>query len=258
MISFCGGEPLERDDIGNIIAYCRLKKIAVVIISNGCLVPLRIDDLKGIQFLRLSMDGPREIQDSLRGQGAYDSVMRAVESAKKQNIKVGFNVTLSRMNLDCVDFLLAKSRELKIGIKFSPLKYTHAGEKNIEILMPSVDAYRAKIDFLIREAKHNKYILNSISALQYMRLYPHGKTIAPCIGGRVFCHIKPNGDMYPCEGMQLCRPCNCVNDGVEKAFVHLKNSGCAQCWCTGTLELNMLYQPKLSAWMRLMKNSIGL
>jgi len=256
IISFGGGEPLLRDDIGKIINYCRSININVNIISNGALVPERVEALKNLNVLRLSFDGPEFIHDQLRGAGAYQKVMQALSIAKKRKIKVAFNVTLNKLNLPYIEFIINKSKELRIPVRFSPLKYIHSGNKNIEGLMPSPRLYKQKIDFLIQEAIKNRYVANSLPALRYLRFYPEGRRLGDCAAGKVFCHIKPNGDIHPCEARKFEGRLNCLKDGVKKAFSVLPLYSCSQCWCAGTLELNMVYLFKTLSLIKVITNDI--
>lgn len=256
IISFCGGEPLLRDDIGEIINYCRSRDIKVSLISNGELVPKKIKFLKNVNALRLSFDGPFFIHDKLRGRGAYEKVIKAVSIAKENKIKVIFNTTLTRINLPHIEFILAKSRELGVPIKFSPLKYIHSGDKDIDELILPTPIYKEKIKYLLHEARRNKLIMNSLSSLQYIYCYPEGKEFRKCIGGRIFCHIKPNGDMHPCEVIIPKDAPNCLRDGVRRGFNALPLNSCSQCWCTGTLELNMIYSFKISALIKVIRENI--
>ena len=47
-ISLCGGEPLMRQDIGQIIDYIKSKKIMADIVTNGALVRQKIDEIKNV------------------------------------------------------------------------------------------------------------------------------------------------------------------------------------------------------------------
>src|SRR3989344_3610537 len=48
-INFCGGEPLLRRDISELIAYAKSQGISVDLTSNGVLVSQRIDEIKNIK-----------------------------------------------------------------------------------------------------------------------------------------------------------------------------------------------------------------
>lgn len=239
-IHFCGGECLLREDLGEIIDYCRKKSIQTGLISNGALVPTNINKLKNLYILKLSFDGPCNVQDGLRGRGAYTKVMEAVEAAKEMGINLIFNTTLSKMNLAEVGFILEKAKELDVPVKFSPMNYVHSGAKEVEELLPSTELMKKFRDF-IQSSGRARYVLNSAPALDYIADYPQGRLINPCVAGRFFCHIKPNGNVYPCERVINEDAPNCKRSGIEKAFYSLPLPSCDECWCTSTLELNLIY-----------------
>ncbi len=105
----------------------------------------------------------------------------------------------------------------------------------------------------MREAKKNRYILNSIPGLKYISNYPDIRKINYCIGGRIFCHIKPNGQVYPCERIRLPEAPNCRTEGIEKAFKRLSMVSCGQCWCSATLELNLIYSFNIKVIMNALR-----
>lgn len=74
-ISFFGGEPLLRDDLPCVVAHASSLGLLTTINSNGLLLAKRADDLvqAGLTYLKVSLDGPREINDEIRrADHAYD------------------------------------------------------------------------------------------------------------------------------------------------------------------------------------------
>lgn len=253
VIIFSGGESLLRDDIGEIINYCRSKNIFTGLTSNGSLVSLKINEIKNLNILKLSLDGPKEINDFLRGDGSYDDVMTAVEFGKKHGLKIKFNTTLSKYNLSCIDFILQKAKELDIKVKFQPLSHIHTSGKNIDFLLPEEKDYKDAIKKLIYLKKSNKYIINSFSALGYLYNWPMHKKLN-CYGGKIVCSISPDGNLYPCTMlMKTINAPNCLNISCKEAFDNLANSSCKGCWCTSTLDLNCLMTFKLNTILNIKK-----
>lgn len=255
-IHFCGGESLLREDFSAIVDYCRSKSIETGLISNGALIPRYAKYLRNLTLLKLSLDGPADAHDRLRGAGAYGKVMEAVESANKEGITTVFNCTLSSTNLPYVEFVVDKSRELKIPVKFSPLNCVHAGNKDISVLLPEPGMYKEKMDYIKEEAKKNRYILNSISALRYISSFPAGRRIKHCIAGKIFCHIKPDGSVYLCERVLGEDAPNCKREGIKKAFYSLPLPICDECWCTSTLELNLIYSFDVSSLLKALEGNL--
>ena len=72
LVSFTGGEPLLREDIGRLVEAVKRGGMACKLNSNGALVPARIDALRQLDLLQISLDGPPALQDRLRGAGSAE------------------------------------------------------------------------------------------------------------------------------------------------------------------------------------------
>lgn len=105
---FTGGEPLIRDDIGLLISEAKQEGMSVNLNSNGFLVPERVDTVKKTDKLVLSLDGPEEIHNELRGKESFQKVMKAIRVAKSNNIPVFITSVISKLNIDKIDWLLNK------------------------------------------------------------------------------------------------------------------------------------------------------
>jgi radical SAM protein with 4Fe4S-binding SPASM domain len=85
MVAVTGGEPLVREDILEILGALAVRGFRFGMVSNGAL----IDDVtaarlvaSGIGSISLSMDGPKALNDALRGEGAADGVANAVRALR--------------------------------------------------------------------------------------------------------------------------------------------------------------------------------
>lgn len=246
MISFIGGEPLLREDIGEILNYCYAQNIATAIFSNGSLVINKIKDIAKTNKLRLSLDGDEKINDFLRGKGAYRKVMEALGAAKRYKIDTSLSCVLTRYNLDCVDFLVKKSKALNINIRFQPVSYVHAKDRVISALFPPLSEYKKTIKNLIIKKIKLENIENSLLSLMHFYHWPDFTPFQHCVGGDIYCRISSNGDVFLCPLENNREPLNGISSGMRGAFSHLSKFkkdalGCKGCWCAGTLELNIIY-----------------
>lgn len=252
-VHFCGGESLLREDFPGIVDYCKKKSIETGLISNGALIPSYAKELRNLTLLKLSLDGPSVIHDKLRGCGAHERVLEAVEAARREKITTIFNCTLTNLNLPYVESIIADSRKLKIPVKFSPLNYLYAGNKDIKTLIPEPNLYKEKIEYIKAESRRSSYIVNSITALRYISTYPVGPKMKHCIAGRIFCHIKPDGSVYPCERSNKDKVFSCRNEKISDIFCSLPLPNCSECWCTSTLELNLAYSFDIFSLLKLLE-----
>lgn len=247
IISFCGGEPLLRADMHDIVAYCRKRNIAVQVISNGVLVPERIAMLKSVALLKVSFDGPQEVHDHMRGAGSHAAVMKALDAARCEGVPCCLSTTVHAYNSGLIDEIVAFAEKRAISVSFSPLKNMHARDKNIQSLFADDQTLQRSFARMIELSGVSGSIRNSVPALRYMAEYPDTQRIPFCAAGRIFCHLKPNGDMTPCEMKSSFVGGNACRDGARKSFQYLDCSGCDRCWCMGTLDLTMVYLLSLGA-----------
>src|SRR4030043_1133098 len=122
-IHFTGGEPFLYEGLWNVVAYARRKRYGVALMSNGCLITN--DDAKrasaiGISDIQISLEGPPDLHDSIRGQGSFRAATKGVETLVKSGNRVSANVTLSRLNVDQIEETTEIARTMGFyGIGFS-------------------------------------------------------------------------------------------------------------------------------------------
>jgi len=252
-VVFTGGEPLLRDDMGLIVNYCKENDLTVGINSNGSLFKERIDEIKNIDSLTLSLDGPEKINDSLRVRGSYKNVIDAIETAKKNSINVSLTTVVSKLNLSYLKDILKIAEKYGILVYFQPVSMVYAYNELKELKCPP-DKYKKLIDEMITlKKKGNKQIGNSVPGLRHLRDWPKPKKIK-CAAGIVRCRIEPNGDVYPCGRLvREINPQSCVDFGFKKAFNKLQKVNCKTCWCFNNVELNLAYSLNIRTIKNLLK-----
>jgi len=105
-IVLSGGNPLLREDIGEIIDYASQSFITTVY-DNGSLALEKIDALRSVDFVAISMDTLDEKKnDYIKGvHGAWKKAMEAVETLREKGIFGGVSPTISQLNLhEIADF----------------------------------------------------------------------------------------------------------------------------------------------------------
>ena len=238
LICLSGGEPLLRDDIGEITACLRKKNIAFDISSNGSLIKKKISEIEGVRLLCLSLDGPEDLHDRIRGKkGAYRDVLEAARIAKKKKIAVYFRTVLSRLNLDRVDYILSIAKGLGIKVLFQPATKFIYGTGRLNPFAPPVQRYRKVIDKLMLEKKNGNNCIHSPPVvLKYIRQWPGRKRIY-CCSGKIFFHIGPDGMLYPCiwgRDPEIIEGRDCLKMGIKEAVASLPE---AKAKCDGCLDI---------------------
>ncbi len=258
-IAISGGEPLLRDDLSQIIKFIKGKGIECGLNTNGILVPTKINEIKLVDSICISLDGPEKIHDHYRGEGSFRKAMEAVEVIKKHRIPLHINTVLTKNNYNYIDFILELAREKKALIQISPLYNQFYGEKNEnfpELL--SVMEYRQTINkildykdkgYPIFYSKKNYFnILNwpDYNHDRIMNAFPDFKHIK-CWAGKYMCSIEANGDVYPCGYFTGHHTLNYKEYGFKKAFENINNHNCHACLWACYSEFNLLLNLNISA-----------
>lgn len=102
-LNVTGGEPLLRRDLFEILGEMGARGFAVYLLTNGTLVDedkaARLAAL-GVKGVQVSIEGPREIHDSIRGQGSFVAACGGVAHLVAAGLTVTLNATLSELNAD--------------------------------------------------------------------------------------------------------------------------------------------------------------
>lgn len=252
-VSLSGGEPLLRDDLGEIIQFAKSKRLKVGINSNGTAVPDKIAILKFVDDLRFSFDGPREIHDHLRGRGAFDKVMQAVKSCQDHRMKYSMQCVLSKHNLNALDYILDTAQRLHTTVLFQPatesLLWTDG--KNNEA--PPVQEYREAIVALMGAKKKGAPVRNSMAGLKHIYWWPEKKEI-PCSAGLLSCEILPHGRLLSCFRYENIKGEKRDVD-LATAFQNVATSpNCKECWCCGVVEFNLMTSFNADAILNYVRN----
>jgi AdoMet-dependent heme synthase len=96
-----GGEPFLRTDLFRILETIGNKGFEIYILSNGTLIDkakaMSLVDL-GVKGVQISIEGPEEIHDFLRGKGSFSSSLTGIKHLIDARVPVTMNVTLSKIN----------------------------------------------------------------------------------------------------------------------------------------------------------------
>ena len=247
-IQFSGGEPTVRNDLGKIIDYTASKGISTSINTCGFGVPKEVGELKKLDLIKISLDGPPEVDKKVRGhKEAYNWAISAAEAAKKAGIKFTFCTTLTRYNLSSLEFMVNLARKYNTMVAFQPLKTIYRGVEDMNSLYPTKEEWHKAMRNL-RELKRTypENIRNSNLLIDHIADWPRYKKIK-CWAGKVFCIIDVNGDVVPCDRVDYPTENipNATELGFAEAFKKMPKARCSGCGFCGAMELNFLLSGKI-------------
>jgi sulfatase maturation enzyme AslB (radical SAM superfamily) len=98
-----GMEPLLRDETWAVIEAARSAGArSIGMTTNGTLLERKLSRIleSGLTVINVSLDGPRQIHDEIRGRGVFDVVMNGVRRLRESTtLKLITNTTLNRLNM---------------------------------------------------------------------------------------------------------------------------------------------------------------
>lgn len=215
-IGLVGGEPLLCDFWSEVAQYASSKGFTVSMISNGMLIDFemaqKIKD-SGVKLVALSLDGPEEYHNDLRGSSlAYKNVMRAIDALASVNVQVNIVTTIMKDNLSLLPItekLLENKNisfwQLQLGIPMGKLE-EHSemviepeqllnieqfilevkNRNNIEITLTDSIGYCSK----------NELILRNNSSTTGNRVF------TGCMAGCRAVAVESNGNIKGCLSLQ--------------------------------------------------------
>lgn len=237
-----GGETLLRKDIGEIVRYMKGKGMYVNLITNGLLLKQKLDEIKDVDSICISLDGKEDNNDAVRGKGSFKAAMSAIDMIKSAGISLRVQATLTKYTKNDIGYLAALAQEKKFHLEFSLL---FQSTPNIRELMLNEDETREVLREIIELKKKGYPIFTSIRTLELALNWPYSyeqttlsieelpKNLKPIPCGYSIHKftIDADGRSFPC--FPLNKEFNALNVkevGVKKAFEHVvKSNTCVLC-----------------------------
>jgi len=261
-----GGEPLLRDDIGEIVSRARSYGLYVTLDTNGYLLEQRLPELEALDHVIVALDGPEQAHDANRGRGSFRKALRAIEVAK-QRMKVWTITVLTKHNIGEIDFIVRAAQQYGFVPTFQILHHNETLGRGHGELVPSDHAYRAAFRKLrhikrsgVRVGCSERYLSQMLSWQDYRvttRECRHaGKR---CQAGRLYCNIDTDGSLYGCSLLIGKVPTkNSADVGFQDAFMAIPPVPCQSCAAPCFTDYNNLFSLDLQSvleWTRWMWTS---
>lgn len=198
---FTGGEALLRKDLVDLAHAFRTKdpqhQISLCLMSNGLLI---YDDTAGniahvFDEVRISIDGPREVNDRIRGEGSFDAAIGAIHCLRNAGMCPGVTITVTGENIGHLEsflsFLLEK--EYVTDFHLAPFKPVGRGSGRADLICSWGDIQLAVAKFWHR---------NFGTPLNLERTEAHSLSCRNCgVGSNL--NIHPDGTVYPCHVLSV-------------------------------------------------------
>lgn len=208
-ITLGGGEPMIRNDIGEIIRRVKKNGIECGMNTNGSLIPRRLKDLEAIDMVCVSFDGPKHMNDLNRGEGTYEEIRAGIDAALAAGMKTHISAVLTRHNCDAVDWIVNYSVEKGIHCEFNLLFEQSEDKNDSDKYMAANDQMRKAVERIADLKAQGAPIVFSENVYRYIASWPdYGQRIIfdkepdfpyiKCHAGRWMMFIDADGRVYPC------------------------------------------------------------
>jgi MoaA/NifB/PqqE/SkfB family radical SAM enzyme len=259
-VNLLGGEPLLRKDIGTIVDYGRDKGLLMVMNTNGYFVRKKMDIIRKLYSVCISLDGEEKANDLNRGAGTFQKIMDGVTACEEQGIPVNFSAVLTRHSCDQVDFMVDMARRYKGFVDFTTLiSQEREGNSNNESVVPTREQVDTALRRIIELRRAGAPIGFTTKAYEHALQWPdfaipffQGQNPAfndvECFAGRDYIFIDYNGDIYPCpQRVGIIRHGNIFTDGFEEAYRIAAGHNCRACPQPCTTDLSLFFSMKPAA-----------
>jgi MoaA/NifB/PqqE/SkfB family radical SAM enzyme len=250
-IHLTGGEPMMLPDIGAIVTYAKELGFFVGISTNGHKVAERIDELKGIDVVFLSYDGPSDVHGRLRGYHNIREVESALSALKAAHIRVWTTTVLTRLNADLIEDIIDFAKHHHILANFNRLEFFSSSPCRRE---EQEKAFQKLISLKLAGAP----IGSSLEYLKSVAEWPYEDRIIDskpakryrCWAGYAFGHLDAGGNLYPCgwAALRMIPGINVLEYGFEEAWERIiPLDDCRSCSHACGVENNLLFSLNYSS-----------
>lgn len=263
-IMFCAAEPLMRNDIGELIKYAQSKKLICGMNTNGHLVRRRIEDIKTLNSLTISLDGNREHHDSGKGKGSYDIVIDAIRYAKEYGISVHTSTMIGKNNLGDIGHIVELAKKIGLFTEWLLPFYNGSAE-----WIPQTDELKVALLDLLNYRKNGYPIFNSrksiINAIEWVdyrnkrhidKKETNDTSVPDCSAGMYGFIMENNGKIYPCgQQIGVYQGMDFRKEGLKSCYKFVKDNHCRACYSFLSMkDYTFLINHDWSVWQDHLKN----
>jgi len=206
LITFGGGEPLLRRDLGLLSRVAHSMGLAVRIISNGVLSAKQAEYLAewGIRLVQVSLDGATaEVHDRVRGAGMFEKALEGCRNLLAAGVHVNHKVTLIKGFNDhqIPEFFAVANRERIPLLSFAHLIPIGSGSN---LLTLSAEEHREIFEAIAAEGARSEFTRFEFRESGYDRSMAWGRQRDHLSGeGRWHLAVDADGTLFTSRRMGM-------------------------------------------------------
>jgi MoaA/NifB/PqqE/SkfB family radical SAM enzyme len=262
-IKFQGGEPTLRKDFRQLCATAQQTGIRTAVVTNGLQFkanPALLDHLDEVVF---SLDSATAgHNDRLRGAGVHARAVEGIEIARARGIRLFINMVVTNQSLHEIEPMLEFCEARGIGLNAQPVafgrKYYDEKGKPFALNDEQMRAMHTQLAAWKRQGRALMFMASTYENVldwdDYMEVSERRPEGAPCMAGRFYIHVEPNGDVHPCiQHNADFTPKNIVRDGLEAALAHVQGHDCRDCFSAYLNERKAVFRLRPAALLEMVR-----
>jgi radical SAM protein with 4Fe4S-binding SPASM domain len=223
-VHFTGGEPLLRPDrLLSLMRAARERALRTRLLTNGTLLkPALACDLAaaGCEAVQISLEGPREVHDQVRGEGSFEAALAGAGHARRAGLSTTLSIAVARWNrvhLPAVASLAREHFDRLFVHRFVP--WGHGAPLVGEAL--SAAEWRQVARWCLRTSASRAGPPIPFRDPTFACLRPRPPAEGPLVGGCAVGYtgfaVEANGDVYPCRRLPVVIG-NLLHDDLEEIW----------------------------------------
>ena len=263
LVSFTGGEPLLRRDLGKLLKFSsRELGLFTGLVTNGILLDKKIDVLsKYVDSLAVSFDvNHKQTFNRTRGVDAFEKVKKNIEYARRMGVEIELLSVITKETFEFIDDTIEFAKSLELPIHFSPVDNVQREFMDVaEAQGMKVDESGKVLRKLREEKRKYKKIHFESDYFKFQALGGFGNTIR-CSSASTTISLKPDASVaLPCPFFTLMtiKKGENLRDGLksEKATNIIEQCGewdfCKDCSVNCMYVVSLIRYPYLMIrWIR--------
>ncbi len=224
LVCFTGGEPFVYPGFTAMLRSIlfRHADLRVAVLTNGILVPDRMDVLRDLDSARLhlqvSLDGPEPVHDGLRGRGAFRKTSAALRSLVGASIPCSVAMAVNRENAPVIEDLVGIVHDLGVTTVHFIWHFVRGmGEEMERVSMKAlIDAFRRAVD----QARSLGVHVDNLEAMRAQVFAPAGTRFDLGNAAWESLAVGPDGAVYPTPAMVDLEAfrAGSIGAGIEKVW----------------------------------------
>lgn len=200
-VGFSGGEPLQREDLGELIAAATAAGLYTNLITSAVgLTQRRAEDLKraGLESVQISFQSDEPAGgDRIAGAVVHAKKVEAARLVRSLGFPLTLNVVLHRWNIGRLEKIIQLAEELRAErLELANTQYYGWAFRNRAALLPTRDQIAEALE-VTAKAKER---LSAQMEILFVTPDYYSDRPKPCMNGwgRRFLTVNPVGEVLPC------------------------------------------------------------